>query len=75
MPLAAATRKPHYLTASEQARLEVCAAPYWRNIIVIMVEMRLRPYRELIPMRDLGICVPVHGPSQESARPIALRVW
>ncbi len=51
MPLAAATRKPHYLTASEQARLEVCAAPYWRNIIVIMVEMRLRPYRELIPMR------------------------
>ncbi len=51
MPLAAATRKPHYLTASEQARLEVCAAPYWRNIIVIMVEMRLQPYRELIPMR------------------------
>ncbi len=25
--------------------------------------------------RDLGICVPVHDPSQKSARPIAFRVW
>ena len=52
VPLAGTTRKPHYLSASEQARLEACAAPvYLRNIIVIMVEMGLRPYRELIPMR------------------------
>ena len=32
-------------------RLEACAPVYLRNIIVIMVEMGLRPYRELIPMR------------------------
>ena len=51
VPLAGTTRKPHYLSASEQVRLEACAAPYLRNIIVIMVEMGLRPYRELIPMR------------------------
>ena len=49
--LAASTRKPHYLSASEQVRLEACASPYLRNIIAIMVEMGLRPYRELIPMR------------------------
>ena len=45
VPLAGTTRKPHYLTASEQARLEACAPVYLRNIIVIMVEMGLRPYR------------------------------
>ena len=45
VPLAGTTRKPHYLTASEQARLEACAPVYLRNIIVIMVEMGPRPYR------------------------------
>ena len=49
--LAGTTRKPHYLSASEQARLEACAPLFLRNIIAIMVEMGLRPYRELIPMR------------------------
>ena len=34
--MAGTTRKPHYLSASEQVRLEACAAPYLRNIIVIM---------------------------------------
>ena len=28
VPLAGTTRKPHYLTASEQARLEACAPVY-----------------------------------------------
>ena len=51
VPLAGTTRKPHYLSASEQALLEACAPVYLRNIIVILVEMGLRPYRELIPMR------------------------
>ena len=51
VPLAGTMRKPHYLSASEQVRLEACAPVYLRNIIVIMVEMGLRPYRELIPMR------------------------
>ena len=47
----AGNAKPHYLAASEQARVEACAPAYLGNIIVIMVEMGLRPYRELIPMR------------------------
>jgi len=49
--VAATTRKPHYLTASEQQRLEACAPVYLHNVIVIMVEMGLRPYRERMPMR------------------------
>ena len=32
-------------------RPEACAPVYLRNIIVIMVDTGLRPYRELIPMR------------------------
>src|SRR5690606_9904146 len=53
--VSATTRKPHYLTASEQERLEAVAPAYLRNIIVIMVEMGLRPYRELMPMRKTQI--------------------
>ncbi len=49
--LAGSTRKPHYLTASEQQRIEFFAPRYLRNVVVIMVEMGLRPYRELLPMR------------------------
>ena len=40
------------------ALLEACAPVYLRNVIVIMVEMGLSPYRELLRMRkaqvDLG---------------------
>ena len=72
--VSATTRKPHYLTASEQERLERVAPVYLRNIIVIMVEMGLRPYRELLPMRkeqvDLvnGI---VHLPDSKTVNGIA----
>lgn len=44
------TRKPHYMTFSEQERIELVALSYLRHVIVIMVEMGLRPYRELLPM-------------------------
>ena len=44
------TRKPHYMTATEQARSEFFAPSYLRNAIVILVEMGLRPYKELMPM-------------------------
>ncbi len=44
------TRKPHYMTFSEQVRIEFVAPSYLRHIVVIMVEMGLRPYRELLPM-------------------------
>ena len=74
VPVAAATRKPHYLTASEQTRLEVCAAPYLRNIIVIMLEMGLRPYRELIPMRKEQVDLQngiVHLPDSKTVNGIA----
>jgi integrase len=72
--LAGTTRKPHYLTASEQERLEACAPAYLRHIIVIMTETGLRPYRELIPMRkeqidlDNGI---VHLPDSKTVHGIA----
>ena len=72
--LAGTTRKPHYLSASEQVRLEACAPVYLRNIIVIMVEMGLRPYRELIPMRkgqvDLQNGI-VHLPDSKTVNGIA----
>lgn len=44
------TRKPHYLTSSQQERIEFFAPTYLRHVIVIMTEMGLRPYRELLPM-------------------------
>ena len=72
--LAGTTRKPHYLSASEQVRLEAFAAPYLRNIIVIMVEMGLRPYRELIPMRKEQVDLQngiVHLPDYKTVNGIA----
>ena len=74
VPLAGTTRKPYYLTASEQARLEACAPVYLRNIIVIMVEMGLRPYRELIPMRKEQVDLQngiVHLPDSKTVNGIA----
>jgi integrase len=55
------TRKPHYMTASEQQRIELLAPNYLKNAIVIISEMGLRPYKELMPMRksqiDLENCL------------------
>lgn len=44
-------RKPHYMTASEQARIQFNAPSHLRNAIAILVEMGLRPYKELLPMK------------------------
>ena len=44
------TRKPHYMSLSEQERVEALAPTYLRHIVVIMTEMGLRPYKELLPM-------------------------
>jgi hypothetical protein len=38
------TRKPHYMTASEQERIEMLAPKHLKHIIAIMTEMGLRPY-------------------------------
>ena len=74
VPLAGTTRKPHYLSASEQVGLEACAPVYLRNIIVIMVEMGLRPYRELTPMRKEQVDLQngiVHLPDSKTVNGIA----
>lgn len=46
-----ATRKPHYMTASEQVRIEFFAPSYLKHAIVILSETGLRPYKELMPMK------------------------
>jgi integrase len=46
-----AVRKPHYMTATEQQRIEFFAPAYLKNIVVILVETGLRPYKELLPMK------------------------
>jgi len=46
-----ATHKPHYMTASEQQRIEFCAPSHLKNVVIIISEMGLRPYKELMPMK------------------------
>lgn len=48
-------RKPHYMTATEQAKIEAAAPSYLKNIIVIISEMGLRPFKELLPMRKCQV--------------------
>lgn len=52
------TRKPHYMSASEQAKIEMAAPSYLRNIVVILSELGLRYKKELLSMKkeqvDLG---------------------
>jgi integrase len=53
--VAKTTRKPHYMTASEQERIEFFAPSYLRHAVVIISEMGLRPYKELVPMRKAQV--------------------
>jgi integrase len=48
-------RKPHYMAASEQARIEMVAPGYLKNLVIIMTEMGLRPFKELLPMKKSQI--------------------
>jgi len=43
--------RPHYLTWSEQRKLETHAPEYLRNIVRIITETGLRVYKELMPMK------------------------
>jgi integrase len=43
--------RPHYLTWSEQRKLEIHAPEYLRNIVRIITETGLRVYKELMPMK------------------------
>jgi integrase len=68
------TRKPHYMTASEQERIEFIAPDYLKHVIVIMTEMGLRPYRELLPMLKSQVDLEnrvVHIPDSKTENGIA----
>ena len=43
--------RPHYVTWSEQRRIESQAPPHLRNIVQIITETGLRAYKELTPLR------------------------
>jgi len=43
--------RPHYVTWSEQQRIEAFAPPYLANVIRIITETGLRVYKELAPAR------------------------
>ena len=49
------TRKPHYMSANmsatEQAKIEIAAPSYLRNIVVIVSELGLRYKKELLPRK------------------------
>ena len=53
--VAKSTRKPHYMTATEQATIEAVAPGYLRNIVVILCEMGLRYKKELLPMKKAQV--------------------
>jgi integrase len=50
-PISKSFRKPHYMTSSEQARIEMAAPPYLNNLVILMAEMGFRPFKELLPMK------------------------
>ena len=51
VPIKRSIRKPHYMTASEQARIDLVAPPYLKHLVVILTEMGLRPHKELLPIK------------------------
>ena len=53
--VAKSTRKPHYMAASEQAKIEFAAPNYLRNVVVIIAEMGLRYKKELLSMKKVQV--------------------
>jgi integrase len=49
--LTVGVRRPHILPREEQRRIEFVASSYLRHVIIIMTEVGLRPYKELLPMQ------------------------
>lgn len=45
------TRKPHYMTVTEQAKIEIAAPNYVRNIVVIVSKLGLRYKKEFLSMK------------------------
>jgi len=50
--------RPHYVSWSEQKRIELQAQPHLRNIVRIITETGLRVYKELMPMRKDQLDLP-----------------
>ena len=47
--------RPHYVSWSEQKRIEQHAQPHLRNIVRIITETGLRVYKELMPMKKADV--------------------
>ncbi len=47
--------RPHYMTWSEQEKIEAVAPVYLRNAIRIITETGLRVYKELVPMKKSDV--------------------
>ena len=81
--VAKTTRKPHYMTASEQERIEFFAPSYLRHAVVIISEMGLRPYKELTPVRKTQVDLDNHlvhipdskTPNGEGDMPMTELAW
>ena len=50
--------RPHYVTWSEQQKIESAAPVYLRNIVRIITETGLRVYKELAPMKKDDLDLP-----------------
>jgi integrase len=50
--------RPHYVTWSEQQKIEVAAPEYLRNVVRIITETGLRVYKELAPMKKKDVDLP-----------------
>jgi integrase len=50
--------RPHYVSWSEQKRIEQHAPPHLRNVVRIITETGLRVYKELTPMRKDQVDLP-----------------
>jgi integrase len=55
VPVNHTIRKPHYMTSTEQQKIEFCAPSHLKNVVVIISEMGLRPYKELMPMKKSDV--------------------
>jgi integrase len=73
-PISNSIRKPHYMSWSEQARIEFAAPLYLKNLVIMMTEMGFRPYKELLPMKKSQIDLDnwlVHVPDSKTESGIA----
>jgi integrase len=70
IPVNHTIRKPHYMTSTEQQKIEFCAPSHLKNIVIIISEMGLRPYKELMPMKKSDVDLEnsiVHIPDSKTA--------